>query len=51
MWFGQGCVRHVSFRYPAASGVSPASLESITLPDQMPEEAVLSDITFVAEHG
>ena len=41
----------VSFRYPTASEVSLASLESIAVPDKTPEKTVLSDITFVAEPG
>ena len=42
---------HVSFRYPAASEVSLASLESIALPDKLPEKTVLHEITFTAEPG
>jgi len=41
----------VSFRYPSASEVSLASLESIAVPDKTPEKTVLRDITFVAEPG
>jgi ATP-binding cassette, subfamily B, bacterial len=41
----------VSFRYPPASEVSLASLESIAVPDKTPEKTVLSDITFVAKPG
>jgi ATP-binding cassette subfamily B protein len=41
----------VSFRYPAASEVSLASLESIAVPDKTPEQTVLCDITFVVEPG
>jgi ATP-binding cassette subfamily B protein len=41
----------VAFRYPSASEVSLASLESIAVPDKTPEQTVLSDITFVAEPG
>ena len=41
----------VSFRYPAASEVSLASLESIAVPDKTPEKTVLHDITFTAEPG
>jgi ATP-binding cassette subfamily B protein len=41
----------VSFRYPSASEVSLASLESIAVPDKTREQTVLSDITFVAEPG
>jgi ATP-binding cassette, subfamily B, bacterial len=42
---------HVSFRYPTASEVSLASLESIAIPDKTPEKTVLHDIAFVAEPG
>jgi ATP-binding cassette, subfamily B, bacterial len=42
---------HVSFRYPMASEVSLASLESIATPDKTPEKTVLFDITFVADPG
>jgi ATP-binding cassette subfamily B protein len=41
----------VSFRYPAASEVSLASLESIAVPDKTPEKTVLHDVTFTAEPG
>jgi ATP-binding cassette subfamily B protein len=41
----------VSFRYPTASEVSLASLESIAVLDKTPEKTVLSDISFVAEPG
>ncbi len=41
----------VSFRYPTASEVSLASLESIAVADKTPEKTVLTDITFVAEPG
>jgi ATP-binding cassette, subfamily B, bacterial len=41
----------VSFRYPTASEVSLASLESIAVRDKTPEKAVLHDISFVAEPG
>jgi ATP-binding cassette subfamily B protein len=41
----------VSFRYPAASEVSLASLESIAIPDKGPEKAVLNDISFTAAAG
>jgi ATP-binding cassette subfamily B protein len=41
----------VSFRYPTASEVSLASLESIAVTDKTPEKVVLYDITFVAEPG
>ncbi|MGA7565959.1 MAG: ABC transporter ATP-binding protein [Terriglobales bacterium] len=42
---------HVTFRYPAASEVSLASLESIAVPDKTPEKIVLHDITFTVEPG
>jgi ATP-binding cassette, subfamily B, bacterial len=42
---------HVSFRYPTAADVSLASLESIAVPDKLPEKTVLRDISFVAEPG
>jgi ATP-binding cassette, subfamily B, bacterial len=42
---------HVSFRYPAASEVSLASLESIAVPDKTPEKTVLNEITFTAKPG
>ncbi|HEY6466816.1 MAG TPA: ABC transporter ATP-binding protein [Candidatus Acidoferrales bacterium] len=42
---------HVTFRYPTASEVSLASLESVAVPDKMPEKIVLHDISFVAEPG
>jgi ATP-binding cassette, subfamily B, bacterial len=42
---------HVSFRYPTASEVSLASLESIAVVDKTPEKTVLYDISFVAEPG
>ncbi|MGA9885376.1 MAG: ABC transporter ATP-binding protein [Candidatus Acidiferrales bacterium] len=42
---------HVSFRYPTAAEVSLASLESIAVPDRLPEKIVLRDISFVAEPG
>jgi len=41
----------VWFRYPNASEISLASLESIAVPDKTPEKTVLSDITFVAKPG
>ena len=41
----------VSFRYPTASEVSLASLESIAVLDKTPEKTVLSDVTFVADRG
>lgn len=42
---------HVSFRYPRASEISLASLESVCMPDEITEETVLTDITLVAEPG
>ncbi len=41
----------VSFRYPSASEVSLASLQSISVPEGAPEKFALTDITFVAEAG
>jgi ATP-binding cassette subfamily B protein len=41
----------VSFRYPTASEVSLASLESIAVPEKTPEKTVLTDLTFAAEPG
>jgi ATP-binding cassette subfamily B protein len=41
----------VSFRYPAASEISLASLESIAVPDKTPEKFGLTDITFLAQPG
>lgn len=41
----------VSFRYPAASEISLASLESIAMPDKTPEKTVLKEITFTAKAG
>jgi ATP-binding cassette, subfamily B, bacterial len=42
---------HVSFRYPTASLVSLASLETVASLDTTPEKNVLKDVTFVAEPG
>ncbi|HEX4229916.1 MAG TPA: ABC transporter ATP-binding protein [Bryobacteraceae bacterium] len=42
---------HVSFRYPTASEISLASLESVAKPDITAEKRVLHDITFTAEPG
>jgi ATP-binding cassette subfamily B protein len=42
---------HVSFRYPTASEVSLASLESVAVQDKTSEKTVLYDITFTAEPG
>jgi ATP-binding cassette, subfamily B, bacterial len=41
----------VSFRYPSASEVSLASLESIAVPDKRTNSTVLQNITFVVEPG
>jgi ATP-binding cassette, subfamily B, bacterial len=41
----------VSFRYPSASEVSLASLESIAVPDKRPPATVLNDVDFVVEPG
>ncbi|GAA2794504.1 ABC transporter ATP-binding protein [Saccharopolyspora taberi] len=42
---------HVSFRYPASSEVSLASLESVAHNDNAPAHQVLHDISFRAEPG
>jgi ATP-binding cassette, subfamily B, bacterial len=42
---------HVSFRYPAASEVSLASLESIAVPERRPPQTVLHDIDLRIEPG
>jgi ATP-binding cassette subfamily B protein len=42
---------HVSFRYPTASEVSLASLESISVPDETPEKIILRDIDFTVLPG
>jgi ATP-binding cassette subfamily B protein len=42
---------HVSFRYPASAEVLLASLESIAVPDKMPEKDVLHEVSFTAEPG
>ena len=42
---------HVSFRYPAASEVSLASLESIAIPERRTPKTVLEDINFNVEPG
>jgi ATP-binding cassette subfamily B protein len=42
---------HVSFRYPTASEVSLASLESVAVLDQAPSAQVLRDLSFRAEPG
>jgi ATP-binding cassette subfamily B protein len=41
----------VGFRYPTASEVSLASLESVAILSRHPEREVLSDVSFVAEPG
>jgi ATP-binding cassette subfamily B protein len=42
---------HVDFRYPTASEVSLASLESVAVLDNAPERQVLFDVSFRAEPG
>ncbi len=42
---------HVYFRYPAASEVSLASLESIATPETAPQKTILHDVTFTVEPG
>lgn len=42
---------HVGFRYPSASEISLASLESVATLDKHQEKEVLQDITFTAEPG
>ncbi len=42
---------HVDFRYPMASEVSLASLESVAVPDKTPEKSVLHDISFTVGPG
>ncbi|MBQ6642177.1 MAG: ABC transporter ATP-binding protein [Saccharopolyspora sp.] len=42
---------HVSFRYPASSEISLASLESVARSEQAPAHEVLRDISFRAEPG
>ena len=42
---------HVDFRYPAASEVSLASLESVAVLDTSPNTQVLYDVSFKAEPG
>ena len=41
----------VSFRYPSATEVSLASLESISVPDKRPQKTVLHDVDFTVEPG
>ncbi len=42
---------HVSFRYPSATEVSLASLESIAVPDRKVPKVVLHDVSFTAAPG
>jgi ATP-binding cassette subfamily B protein len=42
---------HVGFRYPTASEISLASLESVAALDARPESTVLTDISFRVEPG
>jgi ATP-binding cassette, subfamily B, bacterial len=42
---------HVSFRYPAASEVSLASLEAVAVLDTAPNTQVLHDVSFKADAG
>jgi len=42
---------HVDFRYPSASEVSLASLESVAILSHSPENQVLYDVSFVVEPG
>jgi len=42
---------NVSFRYPSASEISLASLESVASLEKHPERVVLNDISFTAEPG
>jgi ATP-binding cassette subfamily B protein len=41
----------VSFRYPTATEVSLASLESIAVPDRSPQRTILHDISFTVQPG
>jgi ATP-binding cassette subfamily B protein len=41
----------VTFRYPSATEVSLASLESIAIPDKKPQKTVLHDVDFTVEPG
>jgi ATP-binding cassette subfamily B protein len=43
--------QHVSFRYPSASEVSLASLETVAVLDQTTPTEVLHDVSFTAEPG
>jgi ATP-binding cassette subfamily B protein len=42
---------HVDFRYPTAEEVSLASLESVAVLDNAPQQQVLYDVSFTAEPG
>jgi ATP-binding cassette, subfamily B, bacterial len=42
---------HVDFRYPTAEEVSLASLESVAVLDNAPQQQVLHDVSFTAEPG
>ena len=42
---------HVDFSYPTAEEVSLASLESVAVLEQAPQQQVLYDVSFVAEPG
>ena len=42
---------HVNFRYPTASEVSLASLESVAVLSRHPERQILYDVSFTAEPG
>jgi len=42
---------HVSFTYPSAAEVSLASLESAALPDSLPQQEILHDVSFTAAPG
>jgi ATP-binding cassette subfamily B protein len=42
---------HVDFRYPTADEVSLASLESVAVLDQTPNQQVLFDVSFTVEPG
>ena len=44
-------LRHVTFRYPSASEVSLASLESVAVLDRAPSETVLHDVSFLVPAG
>ncbi|MCL2882798.1 MAG: ABC transporter ATP-binding protein/permease [Coriobacteriia bacterium] len=42
---------HVSFTYPSAAEVSLASLESTAVPDSLPQQEILHDVSFTAAPG